>query len=159
MYKKHDDLLSKTNQRNQRTYYNYNYKLKKTAWEMSWKNVSKCKKIMLWTLGHEISFILKTKGHHENILLSMILPRACYGPPTPAAASHETSHYAATPHDSTQNQETWSVYPAPSIAVVCALMLSYLNSGDQKFWQHCVHYLYSCCHDLTVKVRDFIFYL
>ena len=87
---------------------------------------------MLWALGHEISFILKTKGLHDNILLSMILPRACHGPPTPAAATHETPDHAAAPHDPTQNQETWSVYPAPSIAVVCALMLIYLNRGDQK---------------------------
>ena len=77
---------------------------------------------MLWTLGHEISFILKTKGHHDNILLSMILPRACHGPPTPAAAPHETPDHAAAPHDSTQNQETWSVYPAPSITMVCAAL-------------------------------------
>ena len=87
---------------------------------------------MLWALGHEISFILITRGLHDNILLSMILPRACHGPPTPAAATHETPDHAAAPHDPTQNQETWSVYPA----LWCVL---------------------SCFHILTVGIRSWNF--
>ena len=116
------------NQRDQRKYKNFNQK--KTAWEMSWKNVLKCKKIMLWTLvGTWNQFYFKDKRtswqHFTEHDIAQSVPR------TPHAGSRPPRDAGPCRRAARLHPEPGDLVSIPS-TVVCALMLSYLNCGDQK---------------------------
>ena len=122
-----DDLISNTNQRDQRTYKNFNQK--KTAWEMSWKNVLKCKKNYALGFGTWNKFYFKNKRtswqHFTEHDIAQSVPR------TPHAGSRHPRDAGPCRRAARPHPEPGDLVSIPS-TVVCALMLSYLNCGDQK---------------------------
>ena len=147
MYTKYPDLLSKTNWRDQRSY--YNVKDQKKLHERCHERMQNEK----LSFGHEISFIWKTnvKDTMRTFDWAWYCPERATDPPRrqPPPTRRRTMPPRRTTPPRTRRPGQYTQHLAVQWRV-CSHAFIYLNCGDQKFWQHCVHYLYSCCHDLTV---------
>lgn len=147
MYTKYPDLLSKTNWRDQRSY--YNVKDQKKLHERCHERMQNEK----LSFGHEISFIWKTnvKDAMRTFDWAWYCPERATDPPRrqPPPTRRRTMPPRRTTPPRTRRPGQYTQHLALQWRV-CSHAFIYLNCGDQKFWQHCVHYLYSCCHDLTV---------
>ena len=156
VYKVPPDFLSKTNWRDQRSY--YNVKDQKKLHERCHERMQNEK----LSFGHEISFIWKTnvKDTMRTFDWAWYCPERATDPPRrqPPPTRRRTMPPRRTTPPRTRRPGQYTQHLALQCRV-CSHAFIYLNCGDQKFWQHCVHYLYSCCHDLTVLVWDFIFHL